>query len=81
MTAQRTKVAPTRTCDPPEPGRDEVWAQLRGRKVHGVYSVADGWVEVIADDGRTRTARCGDSSAAAVAERLLGEVYTRSAEG
>jgi hypothetical protein len=63
----------------PEPERNEVWAQVRGRKVHGVFSVADGWVEVIADNGLTKTARCGDSSAAEVAERLLRELY-RGAE-
>jgi hypothetical protein len=62
-----------------EPERNEVWARVRGRKVHGVFSVADGWVEVIADNGLTKTARCGDSSAAEVAERLLGELY-RAAE-
>jgi hypothetical protein len=58
-----------------EPERNEVWARVRGRKVHGVFSVADGWVEVIADNGLTKTARCGDSSAARVAERLLRELY------
>jgi len=42
-----------------------------------VYSVADGWVEVIAENGLTKTARCGDSSAAEVAERLLRELYQR----
>jgi hypothetical protein len=79
--AERTKVGPTsRTCDPPEPGRDDVWATVRGRRVHGVYSVVDGWVEVIADSGLTKTARCGDSSAPVVAERLLRELYARSAE-
>ena len=80
MATQRSKERATEACEPPEPGRDEVSTQLRGKSVHGVYSVADGWVEVIADDDRTRTAQCDDSSAAAVAERLLREVYTRSAE-
>jgi hypothetical protein len=39
--------------------------------------VAGGWVEVIADSGLTKTARCGDSSAAEVPERLLRELYQR----
>jgi hypothetical protein len=78
MAAQRTKMSPTtRACDPPEPGHDEVWVEVRGRRVHGVFSVADGWVEVIADNGMTKTARCGESSAAAVAERLLRELHRR----
>jgi hypothetical protein len=59
----------------PEPERNEVWADVRGRKVRGVFSVADGWVEVIADNGLTATARCGDSSAPEVAERLLRQLY------
>jgi hypothetical protein len=59
----------------PEPERNEVWARVRGETYHGVYSAADGWVEVIADNGRTKTARCGESSAAEVAERLLRELY------
>jgi hypothetical protein len=54
-----------------------VWSEVRGKKVRGVFSVADGWVEVIADNGLTKTARCGDSSAAEVAERLLRELYRR----
>jgi hypothetical protein len=33
-----------------------VWADVRGKTVHGVYSVADGWVEVIAANGLTKTA-------------------------
>jgi hypothetical protein len=80
MAAPRTKPGSTRTCDPPEPGRDEVRITVRGREVHGVFSVADGWVEVIADNGMTKTARCGDSSAAEVAERLLRELYQGAAE-
>jgi hypothetical protein len=59
----------------PEPERNEVWAEVRGRRVHGVFSVTNGWVEVIADSGMYKTARCGDSSAAQVAERLLRELY------
>ena len=74
--ATRTKAGP---CDPPEPGRDEVWAQGRGQKLHGAYSVADGWVELIADNGLTKTVRCGESSAARVAQRLLRELHARSA--
>ena len=80
MATQRIKVRATRECEPPEPGHDEVWTELRGKRLHGVYSVADGWVEVIADNGTTKTARCGDSSAATIAERLLRELYARSAE-
>jgi hypothetical protein len=75
MGAQSTKLTSERACDPPEPGRDEVWATIRGRKVHGVYSVADGWVEVIADNGMTSTTRCSGSSAFQMAERLLRELY------
>jgi hypothetical protein len=77
MATQRTKAQSTGTCEPPEPGRDEVWANVRGRRVHGVFSVADGWVEVIADNGLTNTARCGDSAAAEVAQRLLRELHAR----
>ena len=61
--------------DGPQPDRNEVSARVRGRTVRGVFSVADGWVEVIADNGLTKTARCGESSAAEVAERLLRELY------
>jgi hypothetical protein len=57
--------------------RNEVWAEVRGKTYHGVYSVADGWVEVIADDGRYKTGQIGDSSADEVAERLLRELYAR----
>jgi len=64
----------------PEPERSEVWAKVRGRRVHGVYSVAGGWVEVIADNGTYKTARCGESSAAEVAERLLRELYATEVE-
>jgi hypothetical protein len=59
------------------PARNEVWAEVRGKTYHGVYSVADGWVEVIADDGRYKTGQIGDSSADDVAERLLRELYQR----
>jgi hypothetical protein len=59
------------------PARTEVWAEVRGKTYHGVYSVADGWVEVIADDGRYKTGQIGDSSAEEVAERLLRELYQR----
>ncbi len=62
--------------DPAE-DRNEVSAKVRGRTVRGVYSVADGWVEVIAENGLTKTARCGDSSAHEVAGRLLRELYQR----
>ncbi len=58
-----------------QPDRSEVFARARGRTVRGVFSVAAGWVEVIAENGLTKTARCGDSSAAEVAERLLRELY------
>jgi hypothetical protein len=59
--------------------RNEVWADVRGKTFHGVYSVsADGnWVEVIADDGRYKTGAIGDSTAEEVAERLLRELYAR----
>jgi hypothetical protein len=45
--------------------------------MHGTYSVSDGWVEVIADDGQYKTGQIGNSSAEEVAERLLGELYRR----
>ncbi len=64
-------------CEPPEPGREQVSTTVRGRRVRGVFSVADGWVEVIAENGLTKTARCGDSSAPQVAERLLRELHMR----
>ena len=57
--------------------RGEVWAEVRGKTYHATYSVADGWVEVIADDGRYKTGQIGDSSAEEVAERLLRELYAR----
>ena len=61
------------------PDRNEVWADVRGRTFHGVYSVsADGnWVEVIADDGRYKSGAIGDATAEEVAERLLRELYAR----
>jgi hypothetical protein len=61
-----------------QPDRSEVSIKIRGRTVRGVYSVAEGWVEVIAENGLTKTARCGDSTAAEVAERLLRELYRSS---
>jgi hypothetical protein len=70
---ERWMAGPSR--ERPEPERHEVWARVRGETYRGVYSAADGWVEVIADNGLTKTGRCGDSSAAAVAERLLRELY------
>jgi hypothetical protein len=57
--------------------RSDVWAEVRGKTYHATYSVADGWVEVIADDGRYKTGQIGDSSAEEVAERLLRELYAR----
>jgi hypothetical protein len=54
-----------------------VWADVRGKSVHGTYSESGGWVEVIADNGQYKTAQIGDSSAEAVAERLLRELYLR----
>jgi len=69
-------MAPARGGDR-QPERNQVSVKVRGRMVHGVYSTADGWVEVIADNGLTKTARCGDSSAPQVAERLLRELYRR----
>ena len=57
--------------------RNEVWAEVRGRTYHGVYSEADGWVEVIADDGRYKSGQLGESSVEEVAERLLRELYAR----
>jgi hypothetical protein len=64
--------------DHPQPDRNEIEVKVGARTVHGVFSAADGWVEVIADNGLTKTARCGDSSAAEVAERLLRELYPAS---
>ncbi len=80
MGTQATRAHAARPCEPPEPGRDEVSTRVRGRTVRGVYSVADGWVEVIAENGLTKTARCGDSSAHGIAERLLRELYAAGAE-
>jgi hypothetical protein len=62
--------------DPP-PDRNEVWAEVRGKSVHGTYSVNGGWVEVIADNGQYKTAQIGTSSVEEVAERLLHELYAR----
>jgi hypothetical protein len=50
---------------------------VRGRSVHGTYSVSGGWVEVIADNGQYKTAQIGNSSADEVAQRLLYELYAR----
>jgi hypothetical protein len=61
----------------PRAERNDVWAEVRGRTMHGTYSVSDGWVEVIADDGQYKTGQIGNSSAEEVAERLLGELYRR----
>jgi hypothetical protein len=61
----------------PRGERYEVWAEVRGQSVHGTYSVADGWVEVIADNGQYKTAQIGNSSEEEVAERLLYELYAR----
>jgi hypothetical protein len=61
----------------PGDDRSEVWAEVRGTTYHATYSVADGWVEVIADDGRYKTGQIGESSAEEVAERLLRELYAR----
>ena len=58
--------------------KNEVWAEVRGTTYHGVFSVADGWVEVIADNGMTKTAQIRDSSEYDVAERLLFELYQRN---
>jgi hypothetical protein len=59
------------------PAKTDVWAEVRGKTVHGTYSVAGGWVEVIADNGMYKTGQIGDSSAEAVAERLLYELFAR----
>jgi hypothetical protein len=79
------KIDPPKPDPRPEndaaPERNEVWAEVRGRTYHAVYSVADGWVEVIADDGQYKTGQIGDSSAEQVAERLLSELYRRSSGG
>jgi len=63
--------------DDPPPDRNDVWAEVRGRSVHGTYSESGGWVEVIADSGQYKTAQIGDSSADEVAARLLYELYAR----
>jgi hypothetical protein len=62
--------------DPPAE-RADVWAEVRGKTVHGTYSVSGGWVEVIADDGRYKTAQIGTSTSEEVSERLLRELYAR----
>jgi hypothetical protein len=62
--------------DPP-PDRNDVWAEVRGNRVHGTYSVSGGWVEVVADNGQYKTAQVGESSVEEVAERLLSELYRR----
>jgi hypothetical protein len=61
----------------PRGERYEVWTEVRGQSVHGTYSVADGWVEVIADNGQYKTAQIDNSSEEEVAERLLYELYAR----
>jgi hypothetical protein len=61
------------------PPRDEVWADVRDRRVHGIYSVRGGWVEVVADDGRSKSAPIGNSPVQEVAVRLLRELYDPSA--
>ena len=61
----------------PLPDKNDVWAEVRGTMFHGTYSVADGWVEVIADNGMTKTAQIRDASEYDVAERLLFELYRR----
>jgi len=74
------KVAATELAPPttPLPDKNDVWAEVRGTTFHGTYSVADGWVEVIADNGLTKTAQIRDSSEYDVAERLLFELYRRN---
>jgi hypothetical protein len=59
------------------PARNEVWADVRGKSVHGTYSVSGGWVEVVADNGMYKTAQIGNSSEEEVAARLLYELYAR----
>ncbi len=79
--AARVSTPPKQNPSPandPAPERNEIWAEVRGTTYHAVYSVADGWVEVIADDGQYKTGQIGDSSAEQVAERLLTELYRRS---
>lgn len=61
--------------DPPT--RTDVWVDVRGKTVHGTYSVSGGWVEVVADNGQYKTAQIGDSSVEEVAERLLRELHAR----
>jgi hypothetical protein len=56
---------------------NEVSAEVRGRTVQGTFSVKDGWVEVIAADGRYRSAAIGDWEPHEVAQRLLQELYAR----
>jgi hypothetical protein len=61
----------------PPSDRNEVWAEVRGKSVHGTYSVSGGWVEVIADNGQYKTAQIGNTSEDEVAQRLLYELYAR----
>jgi hypothetical protein len=63
------------------PELNEVWAEVRGKTYHATFSVADGWVEIIADDGQYKTGQIGESTAEQVAERLLAELYKRSSVG
>ena len=48
-----------------------MWTEVRGQRVHGTYFLRDGWIKVVADDGRNATEEIFDLSAQAVAERLL----------
>jgi hypothetical protein len=68
---------PDSSRDDWSPERNEVWAEVRGNPVHGTYSVSAGWVEVVADNGQSKTAQIGESSVDQVAERLLRELYQR----
>jgi hypothetical protein len=43
----------------------------------GTYSVSGDWLEVIAADGRYKSATIADSTPEEVAERLLRELYAR----
>jgi len=60
-----------------EPNSNEVFAEVRGRTVRGTYSMKDDWLEVIAADGRYKSALIGESTPEEVAERLLRELYAR----
>jgi hypothetical protein len=59
------------------PARNEVFAEVRGRTVRGTYSVSGDWLEVVAADGRYKSAAIGESTPEEVAERLLRELYGR----